>query len=443
MADFIPVANQLQQYNTTPPPAPSMLDNYSKILGIKNQQIQNVSAQQQLQQQNIQIARERAALQQNLANLDMTHRRNLGAMLGSFINSDRSNEDIVSSLEDYGLDHPESMGVVHFAEDMLHRNSDGGKNKDKRNAFLKQARDAVLGTEAQAGQQSPQMGTRQAPGGLQAYNLNPQAPGGVGDQGQPMSQGLSPQEQYGLERDQFGNIISTQRAPTGPYTGAKALSGTPQLAAGEKEALINQANQNFANVSSNRTAASSAPQQLDQINKALDLSKSVETGGSWTGKRAEIESNISSLIPGFSSAQSDAAKVQLLDKFTERIASDASKVLGSNASTDEARASIHRQNANIGYTPKAVQSILEYAKSQTMAMQAKGNAQDKWFAEGGQLSNQHQFESAWRQAYDPVIFQLKAASSKEERDKIMSKLSPQEKKELPAKYKSLQALGAM
>jgi hypothetical protein len=248
------------------------------------------------------------------------------------------------------------------------------------------------------------------------------------------------QNQYRLLRDKAGNITGVE--PLASAAGGGAAPAT--FGVGERKAFESQAEQNFANVNTNRTAASLAPQQLDQINKALELSKITSTGGQAAGKRAEWESSLTSIIPGFKTASDDATKLQLLDKFSERIAADSARVLGANASTDAARDSIHRQNANIGYTPEAVQSVLQYAKAQTLAMQAKGNAQEAWLKqEGNGITKQHEFETKWRQAYDPVIFQLQAAGTEAAQKTIVDKLDRVEAGSLATKWKTLQDLGAV
>lgn len=278
--------------------------------------------------------------------------------------------------------------------------------------------------------------------GGRAVQISPYAPPGQSPQSIAMT--LGPGEQDTVAVDQLGNPYRTLRDQRGTVTGTAPLApggnaGPATFGVGERATFEQQAEQNFANISANRVAASMAPQQLDQINKALNLSKQVSTGG-WAAKRAHIESSIGSLIPGYA-GMDDASKLQELDKFSERIATDASRVLGVNAKTDAERESIHRQNANIGYTPQAIQSVLQYAKAQTMAMEAKGNAQEAWLKkEGSGITKQHEFETEFRQAYDPQIFQL-AVMSPEERKEARAKMSKEERATLREKAKKLIDLG--
>lgn len=301
----------------------------------------------------------------------------------------------------------------------------------------------------QASKQAPSfVGT-----GAALKQVNPLAQAGQNPESIPLTVSPSEQEfvlsdqlgnQYVGRKDKAGNIISTRAL--GSRQGADDAGGTPSgpamFAPGEKLSLEQQAEANFANVSANRQAASLAPQQLDQIMKAKALSKSVSTG-KWSAQRAGIESGLSSLIPGLGAAQDDATKLQELDKFLERVAADATKVLGTSASTDAARESISRQNASIGYTPQAIQAVLDYAQAQTTAMSAKGDAQEKWLeTKGNGITKQHQFETAWRQAYDPIAFQLEVADP-DQRKKIVSGLSKQQAAALKSKREKLRELGAI
>lgn len=278
--------------------------------------------------------------------------------------------------------------------------------------------------------------------GASLKNVNPNA---AADAASNVPLTLAPGEQDTVSTDQLGNQNRILRTPRGDIAATAPLGGPEggpaRFGVGERQSFEHQANANFEAVTANRTAASMAPQQLDQINKALKLSKDVSTGA-WAQKRANVESGIGSLIPGFSGLD-DASKLQELDKFSERIATDASRVLGVNAKTDAERESIHKQNANIGYTPQAIQAVLQYAKAQTMAMEAKGNAQESWLKQQGNgITKQHEFETAFRQAYDPVVFQLQAADP-EGQKKIIADLTPKEAAELKEKRKKLRELGAI
>lgn len=394
------------------------------------------------------LIQQQISAKQTLVQLRDTQRNSFGQMLGAL----RSDPDVAQDT---------AAGRQKVAETFAQYAEQYGSDVEPvlkayagplQNAPPGKLAQVVQNIQLQATSASDQA-TRQAPQftntGSELKQTNPyaqegQAPGSIpltvapGEQ----SQVFTGQDgrQYEMRRDPKGNI-KTFRALGEASDGADS-GGIIAYGPGELKAQESQAEQNFVNVAKNREAASLAPQQLDQIRKAKELSKQVSTG-KWSAQRAGIESGLSSLIPGLSAAQDDATKLQELDKFLERVAATSSQVLGVSASTDAARESISKQNASIGYTPQAIQAVLDYAEAQTSAMSAKGDAQEKWLKQKGNgITKQHDFETAWRQSYDPLVFQLDVASP-EERQKIVNKLSKGQAAELKAKRGKLRELGAI
>lgn len=394
-------------------------------------------------QQLLGVKQSQIAAKQSLTQLGDAQRQSFGEMIGALgsdpdvvQDSPAGRDKIAQSFAQYAQMFPDAQNVLKAYAGPLQNAPPGKLGQVVKNIQLQ-----ATSASDQATRQTPTYGQVNTGSTLERVQTNPNAPGGVTIP-ERMQLGISPGEQSSAISDQLGNLHEQRRDARGNIVGVRPLGGTPQFGAGERQSIEHQAETNFQNVSANRIAASLAPQQLDQIRKAKELSKSVNTGR-WATERAGLESGISSLIPGFSAAGNDATKLQLLDKFAERIAADSARVLGANASTDAARESIHRQNANIGYTPKAIQEVLSYAEAQTMAMSAKGDAQEKWLkSEGNGITKQHEFETAWRQAYDPEVFQLQAASP-EERVALVKKLSPAQATQLKQKRQQLRELGAI
>jgi hypothetical protein len=363
----------------------------------------------------------------------------LGQTLGPLLSdqdvvegNDRGKQKVNEAWMQYALLHGEEALPVLAAYAPAIKNAPPEKLAQTLRMIQMQATDAG----AQIDRQMPQYGNT----GRDLKNLNPLAtPGSARDI--PLT--IAPGAQAVLETDQLENPYLVYRDARGNIIGTAPMgggeNGPARFGVGERDTFEKQAQSNFENVTSNRNAAAMAPQQIDQINKALDLSKQVSTGA-WAAKRAQIESGIGSLIPGFE-GMDDASKLQELDKFAERIATDASKVLGVNAKTDAERESIHKQNANIGYTPQAIQAVLKYAKAQTLAMQAKGDAQEE-FLKGNKITKQHEFETEFRKAYDPRIFQFEVMSQKEQEDFLRS-LSKEDRKDIKEKTKALIDMGAI
>jgi hypothetical protein len=338
------------------------------------------------------------------------------------------NQEMIRFGEIYGAD---ALPVLKaYAPGM--KNVPKGRMSDALRAIGLQAADA----DRQIEMQKPQYTST----GRALTDINPLSAGGPREI--PLS--IAPGAQAEQHVDQLGNAYLVFRDPRGNIVGTQSIGGDEggpaRFGVGERDTFEKQANTNFENVTSNRQAASMAPQQLNQIDNALSLSKQVSTGA-WASKRAQVESGIGSLIPGFEGFD-DATKLQELDKFAERIATDASRVLGVNARTDSERESIHKQNANIGYTPQAIQAVLKYAKAQTLAMEAKGNAQEAWLSSGNKITKHHEFETEFRKAYDPRIFQFEAMTEAEQ-EKFAKSLSKEDRKEIAEKTRKLIELGAL
>lgn len=399
-------------------------------------------------QQLLGVKQSQIAAKHSLIGLKDVQRQSFGQMMGAIVNdpdvaadSPEGRQKVQQAFGQYANMYGQDVEGVLKAYAAPIQNAPPGKLGQ----VLKNIQMQATSADSQATRQTPDYKQVNTGSTLERVQTNPNAPGGV-DIPQRMQLGISPGEQASTTADQLGNLYVQKRDKAGNITGYEPVQGGPaSFGAGERKSIEAQADTNFSNVSANRIAASLAPQQLDQINKALDISSGVTTGGGadWIAKRAKFESIAGAFIPGFKSAADDATKLQMLDKFTERIAADSARVLGANASTDAARESISRQNANTGYTQKAIQEVLQYAKAQTMAMGAKGDAQENWLKkEGNGITKQHEFETAWRQAYDPLIFQVQAMPSSERND-YLNKLPKSQTRDLSAKYEKLRALGAI
>lgn len=396
----------------------------------------------QAMQQAAQIKQQQLAAKQTLVGLTDAQRKSFAEMTGAL----RSDPDVVGGTPEgkqkleqmlgqyitmYG---PDVENVVKAYAAPLMKAPPGKMGQVLQNIQLQ-----ATSASDQASRQAPQYQST----GSELRNVNPYAQTAQAPSSIPLT--IAPGQQSQVGQDPLGNPMDVRRDARGNIIGATPLAGMPTFGPGERQSLEQQAESNFRNVEANRIAASLAPQQLDQIDKALKISEGVSTGGGgdFARKRASFESAISAFLPGFDTAVDDATKLQMLDKYLERIAADSARVLGANASTDAARESIARQNASTGYTRDAVQNVLEYAKAQTMAMAAKGDAQERWLKEeGNKITSQHEFETKWRQAYDPLLFQLESLPEAKQREKVKG-LSAERRAELKKKLGLLRDLGAM
>jgi hypothetical protein len=367
-----------------------------------------------------------------------------GVLRTHLSNPNVTSADVNASLERYADDNPAAADVVRRLEKhtpLLDQAQDKQKFIGRLITELQPA-----GTTAEQQQQAQPVSTGGAIHYTQRDITGPNA--GITSLGTaPVT--LGPGETETPFADQLGNWYVSHKDASGRVLGVRPLQnggggtgGPARFGAGEKAAIEKQTETNNENIKANREAASLVPQQVDQINKALALTKEADTGGSWTSTKANIESTIGNLIPGFGSLKTEGDKLNELNKFLERISAGNSQILGgTKATTDAARESIARQSAQLGYGTGAIRAVLNYAKAQTVAVQAKADAQEQWLHQAGNSpGNQHEFETKWRQSYDPVLFQLKGASA-DEQQRIIKSISPAEARSLKGKMAALEALG--
>lgn len=394
----------------------------------------------QVMQQAVNLRQSQLAAKQTLIGLTNDQRSAFGSMVGAL----RSDPDVVNGTPEGKQKLNQALGqyITMYGPDV--ENVVKAYAAPLMNAPPGKAGQVLQNIQLQATSASDQA-SRQAPqytstgGSLQ--QTNPYAQSGQNPERIDLT--IAPGQQSEVVTDQAGIPLEQRRDARGNIQGVRPLAGMPTYEPGEVQSLIKQADTNYERVASNRDAASLAPQQLDQIDKALRIAGEVSTGGGeWARTRAKFESAIASAIPGIDAVSNDATKLQLLDKYLERIAADSARVLGANASTDAARESIARQNASTGYTRDAVQNVLEYARAQTKAMAAKGDAQEKWFKDGGKITGQHEFETKWRQAYDPLLFQLESMPAERAKKKLDAE-APARRAELREKLKLMRDLGAL
>lgn len=394
----------------------------------------------QAMQQAAQIKQQQLAAKQTLVGLTDAQRKSFSEMVGAL----RSDPDVIQGTPEgkqklndalgqyitmYG---PDVENVVKAYANPLMKAPSGKAGQVLQNIQLQ-----ATSASDQASRQAPQYQST----GSELRNVNPyaqvgQAPGSI-----PLT--ISPGQQEQIITDQAGIPVIQQRTPRGAIAGVREVPGMTTYRPGEVASEEKGTLTNTEIVRANRAAAAAVPDQLANIDNALKLANELSTGGGvdFARKRANFESGIAAFIPGFDTAANDATKLQLLDKYLEKVAATSSQITGAPSSTDAARESISRQNASAGYTPAAIQNVLSFAKAQTQAIAAKANAQERFLEEHG-TKDAHKFETQWRQNYDPLIFQLEAAPEGRQRELIKG-LSAERRKELRSKVQALREMGAI
>lgn len=291
--------------------------------------------------------------------------------------------------------------------------------------------------DSQASRQAPQYTST----GGELQQTNPYAQAGQSAPSLPLT--MAPGQQEQVITDQAGVPLVQQRGPRGNITGVREVPGMPTYRPGDVQAEAAQTTTNQGIIAANREAARSIPDQIASIDSAMKLAGELSTGGGvdFARKRASFESAVAAFLPGFDTAANDATKLQLLDKYLERVAAGSSQITGAAASTDAARESISRQNASAGYTPDAIKNVLSFAKAQAQAVAAKASAQERWLEDHG-TRDAHKFETQWRENYDPLIFQLEAATEAQQKQ-LMKGVGKERRESLRAKVKALREMGAL
>jgi hypothetical protein len=397
----------------------------------------------------IQTKQQQVQAKQSLVNLRGDERGAFGQVIGAL----RSDPDVAQdtpagrqkveeAIGQYVQMYPNAKSVADAYLPMLEKVPQGHLAQAVQNAQLQ-----TTSADSQASRQAPQYTDT----GSTLQQTNPYAQKGQAPDS--IAVGVSPGSQESVVSDQLGNQYVMSRDARGNIVGTRPLSGgrsgtgggeggPAHFGVGERSAIEQQVDTNFKNIQGTRSAAQSAPQLLDQVHKARELASQVQTGA-YSDKKQKLESAMGSFIPGFEGAKDDAAKYDLLNKFLTRISADSASVLGKNDSTDAARESIREQFGHTGQVNTAIGEVLKYTESQIAAVKAKADAQEKWLStEGNGVRTQHQFETQWRQAYDPVVYQLEGADSAE-RKKIISGLSKEEAASLSEKRKKLREMGAL
>lgn len=392
-------------------------------------------------QQAVQLRQSQLGAKQTLLGLTNQHRQLFSEMVGAL----RSDPEVVNGTPEgkaklndtlrqfVTMAGPDSESVVKaYAPPLL--NAPTGKVAQ----ILQNIQLAANSASQQVSAQAPEF----TPTGGELKQTNPLAQQGQSPQSMPVTLGPGQQEQ--IVTDQAGVPMVQQRSPRGAITGMREVPGMPTYRPGEVEAERRQTGEtNQQIIERNRAAAGAVADQVARIDKASELAASLSTGGGigLAQKRANFESAVAALLPGFDTAADDATKLQLLDKYLEGVAANSAAITGAAASTDAARESISRQNASAGYTPEAIQNVLSFAKAQVQAIQAKARAQDQFLEDNG-TKNAHKFEAQWRDNYDPLIFQLEAAPDARARE-MLKGLSNERRQELKAKVKALREMGAI
>lgn len=189
--------------------------------------------------------------------------------------------------------------------------------------------------------------------------------------------------------------------------------------------------QDFAETQDNGKEAALRMNVLDNVINLSQQGVKTGPGSDWQNHVLGMAANIPGLGTALSGVQGNVAKFQEMQKFLNQAGMRSWQAAGGTQTDSQLNAAQHA-NPNSAQFPQALQTVARWVKAGDLAAQSKANAQAQWMqANGRDVSKLDQFESEWRQHYDPLVFQLQTMAPEDAAAKIKS-LSPREAKSLIA-----------
>lgn len=266
------------------------------------------------------------------------------------------------------------------------------------------------------------------------------------------SLGVDPNQPLNLRDPNVKGLLIDAMRPneTGNRYGSQSQQGSamlPELPAGQKPYMEAQGKDAGERHDATVQAAAESPMRINVLDNIIGLSQSgVATGPGqeWQNSVLGYASNLPGLSRVMGGAKDNVAKFQELQKFTYQNAIRSWQAAGGTG-TDAQMESMAHANPNDKLFPQALQQIAKWGKAAELAVQGKANAQDRWLAQNGQTpQNQISFENAWRNNFDPKVFQYSLMTPQEKLNFAHTQLkTPQAAKAFLAKQQTLQAMGAI
>jgi hypothetical protein len=220
----------------------------------------------------------------------------------------------------------------------------------------------------------------------------------------------------------INSLVGAGAAPKGVVTG---LSPT-ELAAGKTYGA--SSGNAFATI---QDAARDAPQRIS----ALREMDSLVQGGFQTGpSRARMQEIATEYGLPFGTTDNGFIFNKDAARYTAQLANE----LGLNGS-DARLGQVSHATPGMQITPVALKQMIPVYMGLEMAKSARGSAAANWVASHGPASNAD-FESQWRQNYDPTMFTA-LAKGKAYFKANYSHLNPQTQAQIRQKYNNLAAMG--
>jgi transglycosylase-like protein with SLT domain len=258
---------------------------------------------------------------------------------------------------------------------------------------------------------------------------------------------LPPETQQYLGRMAVAQALPQRGSQNAPQPSQPNQSLRPELPQGQATYMQGQAKDAADRHDATVAAASESPMRINVLDNIIKLSQAgVQTGpgSEWQNTVKGYLANTPGLGKMLGSTQDNVGNFQELQKFMYQNALRNWQAAGGTG-TDSQLESAAKANPNDHLFPQALQTIAKWGKASELAVQGKANAQDRFLAQSGNSPTaQINFESTWRNSFDPKVFQYQLMSPQEKQAFASTQLkTPQAAKAFLAKQQSLQQLGAI
>lgn len=191
----------------------------------------------------------------------------------------------------------------------------------------------------------------------------------------------------------------------------KSSALLPELPPGVKPSQEALANAGAARFNKLVETASDSPTRVNVYDNILKLSKEGVNSGPGEAWKNSVKGYIAN-TPFLASVtpanwKNDVSGFDELNKFLYQNAQRNWQAAGGTG-TDAQLEAFSKSNPNSKMFPQALQAMAEWGKAGELALQAKANAAQQWkLAQNGDVTNHDQFETMWRNNFDPRLFQMK------------------------------------
>lgn len=350
-----------------------------------------------------------------ILNLSNKQRETIGGFFGQVAaKPDASKADFLDAVEQAREQSDDPMYQRSLDSALLHAPQTHTLNAAQESQVLRgfSRSVAMQFNSPNTAESAPQMGTVQAPGGIQPYQSSPQSPLGIGPIGQPLKQGIAPQivTQPGTGAP---NVVGPggQASPITQAGGGQQGTNWWNPAPGQLNFLTAQTQGVAQRAQAGIAAAQSSPQAIDALNRAGAILEQ----GTWTGTAF---SNFKDLKNLAASLGVDTSSAQNASELAKNLARFEAARAGTVGDTDAARSLYEAGAPNTKMDADAVRAVVHQSLANERIIQAYSNLMET--APTPQIAMQR--ETAFRSIPNLLqTFELGQMKSKNEVDAFLKR----------------------